>query len=108
MEDAFTIPIPSWWSKLTGNTPSQTSYAEAMSPQTPSSTSSNIGPVYNADQVAKFRGKGNSATRKTTTVTNNNNITVSVNGSKDPEETAQSVASALSSLEMDGLGFGYA
>lgn len=108
LEDAFTIPVPGWWSKLTGNAPSQTSYAEAMSPQLASSASTNIGPVYNADQVAKFRGKGNSATRKTTTVTNNNNITVSVNGSKDPEETAQSVASALSSLEMDGLGFGYA
>lgn len=108
LEDAFTIPVPGWWSKLTGNAPSQTSYAEAMSPQLASSTSTNIGPVYNADQVAKFRSKSNSAAHKTTTVTNNNNITVSVNGSKDPEETAQSVASALSSLEMDGLGFGYA
>lgn len=108
LEDAFTIPVPSWWSKLTGNAPPQTSYAEAMSPQLASSASTNIGSVYNADQVTKFRGKSNSASHKTTTVTNNNNITVSVNGSKDPEETAQSVASALGSLEMDGLGFGYA
>lgn len=108
LKDIFTIPVPSWWKKLTGNTPSQTSYAEAMSPQTPSSTSSNIGSVYNADQVAKFRSKSNSAPHKTTTVTNNNNITVSVNGSSNPEETAQRVASALGSLEMDGISFGYA
>ena len=103
LENAFTIPVPSWWSKLT---PSQTSYAEVMSP--PAAASTNIGQVYNANQVTKFRDKSNSATRKTTTVTNNNNITVSVNGSRDPEETAQSVASALGSLEMDGLSFGYA
>ena len=108
LEDAFTIPVPSWWNRLTGHAPSQTSYAEAMSPQIFGSASANIGPVYDAAQVAKFRNKSNSAAHKTTTVTNNNNITVSVNGSGDPEETAQRVASALGSLEMDGLGFGYA
>lgn len=108
LEDAFTIPVPSWWNRLTGHAPPQTSYAEAMSPQISGSASANIGPVYDAAQVAKFRNKSNSAAHKTTTVTNNNNITVSVNGSGDPEETAQRVASALGSLEMDGLGFGYA
>ena len=108
LEDAFTIPVPSWWGKLTGNASSQTSYAEAMPPQIFGSASTNIGPVYDAAQVAKFRSKNNSAAHKITTVTNNNNITVSVNGSGEPEETAQRVASALGSLEMDGLGFGYA
>lgn len=108
LEDAFTIPVPSWWNRLTGHTPSQTSYAEAMSPQIFGSASANIGPVYDAAQVAKFRSKNSSDAHKTTTVTNNNNITVSVNGSGDPEETAQRVASALGTLEMDGISFGYA